>query len=57
MGPNFSDAMNVPKGVDLKNVYKPDPTNEVPLLQSRWVNGETFETFEMKTLESYYNNK
>lgn len=52
--PNFEDIMSVPEGVDPKNVHKADPTNQVPEIATRWVNGETFETFETKTYQSYY---
>jgi isopenicillin N synthase-like dioxygenase len=52
--PNFEDIMNAPKGVDPSNVHKPDPTKQVPLIEERWVNGQSFEEFETKTYQSNY---
>jgi len=46
--------MEVPEGVDPKDVHKKDPTNQVPLIEGRWVNGESFETFELKTYQANY---
>jgi isopenicillin N synthase-like dioxygenase len=52
--PNFEDIMNSPKGVDPNNVYKFDPTKQLPKIEKRWVNGQSFEEFETNTYSSNY---
>ena len=54
MEPNFENRMIVPEGIDPQNVHKPDPTNEIPLIENRWENGDTFEMFEKKTVQKYF---
>lgn len=55
--PNSDQLISVPKGVDPKNVYKDDPTNQVPLIDQRWEEGFTFSQFENKTFQLYYEHQ
>ena len=54
--PNFEDIMNCPEGIDPNDVYKSDPTNQLPQLESRWKNGYTFEEFETNTYAANYDH-
>mmetsp|Transcript_40766 Transcript_40766/g.46723 ORF Transcript_40766/g.46723 Transcript_40766/m.46723 type:complete len:140 (-) Transcript_40766:56-475(-) len=52
--PNPDVELGVPKGIDSKNVHKPDPTDQVPVIGDRWQEGFKFWQFESKTFELYY---
>lgn len=52
--PNFEDIMSVPDGMDPLLVHKADPTGQVPLIEERWKNGQTFEQFENATYAHFY---
>lgn len=56
MGPSPHEDLSVPKGMDPGYVYKDDPTNQVPLMNERWKEGNSYGEFELKTFQMYYEN-
>jgi isopenicillin N synthase-like dioxygenase len=54
MEPNPHENLFVPEGVNPKNVYRKDPTKQVPEIDQRWKEGFNFSQFENKTFQLYY---
>lgn len=54
LNPNFDEIMSTPDGHSAKRVIKEDLSIQVPSLNGRWLEGDTFENFENLTFKKYY---